>query len=60
VFEHLVENASRGVLTCGPLPLSRPVLQEGPHALAQIPPQILALRNQEIPLTHRDHGMPPE
>ena len=41
MFGHLVENVSRGVLACGPLPLARPVLQEAPQALAQIPAQIM-------------------
>jgi hypothetical protein len=59
VFRYLVENVSRGVLACGPLPLSRPVLQEVPQALAQIPAQIMVLRKQRIPLTHRGHGRPP-
>jgi hypothetical protein len=59
VFGHLVENVSRGVLACGTLPLSRPVLQEAPQALAQIPAQIIVLPKQRIPLTHRGHGRPP-
>jgi hypothetical protein len=59
VFRHLVENVSRGVLACGPLPLSRPVLQEAPQALALIPEQIMVLPKQSIPLTHRGHGRPP-
>jgi hypothetical protein len=46
VFGHLAENVSRGVLVCGPLPLSRPVLQEAPQALAQIPKQIMVLPKQ--------------
>jgi hypothetical protein len=59
VFEHLVENVSRGVLVSGQLPLSVPDMREVPRAPAQVPSQIMILRKQEIPLTHRDHERPP-
>jgi hypothetical protein len=58
-FAHLLENASRGVLNCGPLPLSVPDLREGPRAPAQGPLQIMVLRKQRIPLTHRVQQRPP-
>ncbi len=59
MFEHLVENVSRGVLDSGPLLLSVPDMREVPRAPAQVPSQIMVLRKQEIPLTHPDHGRPP-
>jgi hypothetical protein len=59
LFEYLVENASGAVLACGPLPLSMPDMREVPRAFAQIPSQIMALRKQAIPLTHRAHERPP-
>jgi hypothetical protein len=49
----------RLVLACGPLPLSMLDMREIPRTFAQIPPQIMALRKQRIPLTPRAHERPP-
>jgi hypothetical protein len=49
----------RLVLDCGPLPLSMLDMREIPRAFAQISPQIMMLRKQRIPLTHRAHERSP-
>ena len=49
----------RLVLACGLLPLSMLDVREIPRTFAQIPPQIMVLRKQRIPLTHRAHERPP-
>ena len=49
----------RLVLACGLLPLSMLDVREIPRTFAQIPPQIMVLRKQRIPLTHRAHEIPP-